>query len=189
MRFSFLTSKVCELEERVAMLETKQEILLEAMDEMKKEKDKRPKDLNAPSRWNMRIWDDYKKEWLCLSDKDALTYYGFDITGGKVVDSQGLPKRHLGRHLIWEQSTGIKDIYGKEIYEGDIVRTTNRVTVKGLIFPIGVVEFKQRAFWICNVPSERPDFTHNETLLQYWETDLEVIGNIHENPELLGEEE
>lgn len=45
----------------------------------------RPKDLNDPSRWNMRIWDDDKKEWLCQSDRDALTYYGFDITGGQTL--------------------------------------------------------------------------------------------------------
>ena len=92
----------------------------------------------------------------------------------------------LSPKLTLEQYTGLTDKNGKEIYEGDIVKTTDRVTVKDLIFPIGVVEFKQQAFWICNVPSERPDFTHNETLLKYWETDLEVIGNVHENPVLLG---
>lgn len=31
MRFGFLVSRVCELEERVSMLETKQNILLEAI--------------------------------------------------------------------------------------------------------------------------------------------------------------
>lgn len=77
----------------------------------------RPKDLNDPSRWNMRIWDDDKKEWLCQSDRDALTYYGFDITGGETTEFQGLPKWHPDRHLIWEQSTGLKDKNSKEIYE------------------------------------------------------------------------
>ena len=158
-----------------------------------KERAESSKDVNSPSPWNMRIWDEAKHQWLCDGEDDVLPYYGFDIRGGEVTAMQSMDwvyrQFEHGRKLIWERSTGLKDKNGKEIYEGDVVRTTDRVTAKGLIFPVGVVEFKQRAFWICNVPSERPDFTHNETLLQYWETDLEVIGNVHENPKLLGGEE
>lgn len=123
-----------------------------------------------------RVWGKTEKEyirypfaWLSL----------FDSPDGLEIEES--------EDLVIEQYTGLTDKNGKEIYEGDIVKTTDRVTVKDLIFPIGVVEFKQQAFWICNVPSERPDFTHNETLLQYWETDLEVIGNVHEDKGLLND--
>lgn len=129
-----------------------------------------------------RAWDNANNEWLNKEDAECLIIH---LDGRYEID-RGWVK--VFPDLTIEQFTGLLDRNGKEIYEGDIVKTTDRVTVKGLIFPIGVVEFKQQAFWICNVPSERPDFTHNETLLQYWETDLEVIGNIHEDSELLGGE-
>ena len=135
-----------------------------------------------------RAWDKKRKRYAKVIQTTNQGWKGYRdktyITNGIMCFSKWV----LSRFII-EQYTGLKDKNGKEIYEGDIVRTTDRVTVKDLIFPIGVVEFKQQAFWICNVPSGRPDFTHNETLLKYWETDLEVIGNIHEDPELLGGEE
>ena len=126
----------------------------------------RPKDLNPPSRWNMRIWDDDKKEWLCQSSKEALTYYGFDITGGETTEFQGLPKWHPDRRLIWEQSTGFKDKNGKEIYEGDIVSIHNKSHKNE--YDIGVIEFKKGAF--------RCPFL----LGKYQSGQIEVIGNIHE---------
>lgn len=134
------------------------------------------KDLNAPSRWNMRIWDDDNDEWLCQSDKNASTYYGFDITGGEITEFQGLPKWHTGRHLIWEQSTGLKDRYGKEIYEGDIVSERHGDIIGKIVRkPSG----EYRIIWIGVFGGESVLCDHRSL--------CEVIGNIHETPGLLVE--
>lgn len=134
------------------------------------------KDLNAPSRWNMRIWDDDNDEWLCQSDKNASTYYGFDITGGEITEFQGLPKWHTGRHLIWEQSTGLKDRYGKEIYEGDIVSERHGDIIGKIVRkPSG----EYRITWIGVFGGEPVLYDHRSL--------CEVIGNIHETQGLLVE--
>jgi uncharacterized phage protein (TIGR01671 family) len=70
------------------------------------------------------------------------------------------------------QFTGILDRSGKEIYEGDIVRVNGGEP--GLEFTSQVV-FEQAAFRIKAVYDQ--GFPHRE--------DIEVIGNLHENPELI----
>lgn len=74
-----------------------------------------------------------------------------------------------------EQYTGLKDKNGKEIYEGDIVSVRNKNRKNE--YDIGVVEFGKAAF--------RCPFL----LGKYHSGQVEVIGNVHENDDLLEEKE
>lgn len=76
----------------------------------------------------------------------------------------------------WEllQFTGLKDKNGKEIYEGDIVRS---------IYGIGFIEFRDGVF-IMHVPKDHSRV--NDWFACDWnQRSIEVIGNIYENPELV----
>ncbi|MXQ54788.1 YopX family protein [Shimazuella alba] len=67
------------------------------------------------------------------------------------------------------QYTGLLDHNGKEIYEGDIIKTDFRKNA--------IVSFENGCFMIGGKRGISID--------HYLNSGLEVIGNIHENPELL----
>lgn len=128
-----------------------------------------------------RIWDGAKNEWLASSSKDALPYYGFALVG-EVMTVQSPPIWSLDEGNVVEQFTGLKDINGAEIFEGDII--FQKPLSKNSIGWVGKIIFKQGAFmaevyergkavmWLF-LSEFRPEKT------------CEVVGNIHENPELL----
>ena len=69
------------------------------------------------------------------------------------------------------QSTGLRDAYGTEMFEGDVIKTPNNV--------LGAIVFKA-PFFEVTVSKDQSSLYSREWLMQ-----CEVVGNIHENPELL----
>ena len=84
------------------------------------------------------------------------------------------------------QFTGLLDKNGKEIYEGDIITVSGRYPRVALwdkmMWALMPTEYYHDAyFWVMNLQHPRPD---------WWEEfsdEFEIIGNIHDNPELLKE--
>ena len=79
------------------------------------------------------------------------------------------------------QFTGLTDKNDKDIYEGDIVKC-DTVYNKAYLKHIGTVVFELGSFIVgCDTMTD----SYNTFIELCGEWDIEVIGNIHENPELV----
>lgn len=113
-----------------------------------------------------RAWDKEKKKWVRVFE------LLFDIKGKliglKTMDDFGnIDRLNINRYEL-VQYTSLKDKHGKEIYEGDIIKYLNGQNM--------FVQWNEEEAMFC-------------IDIGYWfyrcAKHSEVIGNIHENPELL----
>lgn len=123
-------------------------------------------------RLKFRVWDIEEKTYkssdcpffLC-DDGDVLDTH-FDIRDNEV---------------IVEQCTGLKDKNGKLIYEGDIVITYYKGEPTGQMY---IYHWEAPAFYVEPVEKGKPSGRHYYYFAVENER-CEVIGNVHENSDLL----
>ena len=119
------------------------------------------------------------RAWL----KEKKEFYDLDIT-----DSSSVWVLNINYDYVLNQYTWLKDKNGKEIYEGDIVTWSDWDWEWPSNPRIAKVEFTpELSFFAINVCTEEwwHKFWFSNFIYQDTENNLEIIGNIYENPELL----
>lgn len=85
------------------------------------------------------------------------------------------------------QYTGLTDRHGKRIFEGDICRF--KEWNKGKMCWVGEIRYEHQQFIISGGANEECEIPFVLQLSRFIPECLEVIGNIHDNPEMIGGKE
>lgn len=123
-------------------------------------------------RYRFRFWDKKTNKWFHFGFETFPTYekeiWGALTNGEKIY-----------------QCTGLKDINGKLIYEGDIIKymyyNPKRYTKWIVVFNQNTLEFDLKGY-------EHSEYLIRLTSYSIFNNKVEVVGNIYENLEFLKED-
>lgn len=119
-----------------------------------------------------RIWDD-KLKVLYTPEKEE-----------EIKDLWALPEMKGGvlkvkPEIKVMQFTGLQDKNGIDIYEGDILDTTDGVET---------VVYEDACYYVSSLLHACPLYTYASADYAYNNPECTIIGNIYQNPELLNEQ-
>lgn len=125
-----------------------------------------------------RVWDkDYKKMHVCGTNAHDTMSFTMDGKAFYYNLQNGEGSLSEESSYILMQYTGLKDKNGKEIYEGDFFKDI----ADGYLWQVFYDEG-------CYYASSGPDtLMLQEFLMESGKCDVEIVGNIYENPGLVGE--
>ena len=116
-----------------------------------------------------RIWDNVMHRWWCEDSQ----YLQMDGTKIHAAPWSTLEASLSEDRVCVEQFMNFKDRNDKDVYEGDILKSSNEYLLNGE-FPY-LVEYEPFLYWI----------QESDLREEYHRSTIEIIGNIHETPELL----
>ena len=125
-----------------------------------------------------RAWDDHKKKMYSFDELDFLDQfkevYFYTLIKGEYADFK--PSEY----------TGLKDSNGIEIYEGDIIYFTYFGLFDTDEQHNGIVKYDdERAEYLLEVIGSKQEERFSLGWIHYQDDEIEIIGNIYKNPELL----